>query len=177
MVVKTIEKPFCVRIFNNNAKGNQKNTWVSIEIIQRFATAVGIPQDTPLSPILYLFYYSDLIEMCTDPALKSTATGFVDDIAVLVCGNSAEENLVTLQTLNTRTAGWSSTHASKFDHAKYKLIHFRPKPFVGPELPLVLSGKVLMPANSAKYLGVILENFLTRKTPFESFRRQTHQEN
>lgn len=64
---------------------------------------VGIPQGSPLSPILYLFYNSDLIEICTDPTLQSVASELVDDVAVLVCGNSAEESLATLQIINTRT--------------------------------------------------------------------------
>lgn len=112
---------------------------------ERFETAVGIPQGSLLLPILYLFYNSDLIETCTDVVLNSTTSGFIDDIAVLVRGELAEENLLTLQSLYTKTIKWSLTHASKFDLAKYKLIHFRPKVFTGPRLPLKLLDKALIP--------------------------------
>ena len=130
-------------------------------ITKRFGMDVGIPQGSPLSPILYFFYNSDLLEVCTDAALQSVAPGFIDDVAILVCGNTAEENLEKLMVLDARTRDWSSTHASKFDLSKYHLVHFRPKAFTGPELPLFLPGRTLSPEVSAKYLGIVLDSALT----------------
>lgn len=57
------------------------------------------------------------------------APGFIDDVAILVCGDSVEENLEKLVILDRRTRHWSSTHASTFDLDKYHLIHLRPRPF------------------------------------------------
>lgn len=57
----------------------------------------GIPQSSPLSPILYLFYNSDLIDGCnarTD--LDTMATGFVDEVGLLTIGNSTEDNCRSL---------------------------------------------------------------------------------
>lgn len=47
-----------------------------------YATNTGIPQGSPLSPILYLFYNADLIEACnTEPNTK--ALGYVDDVGIV----------------------------------------------------------------------------------------------
>jgi hypothetical protein len=35
-------------------------------LAERFPTLTGIPQGSPLSPILYLFYNAGLIEACTE---------------------------------------------------------------------------------------------------------------
>jgi hypothetical protein len=39
---------------------------------------VGIPQNSLLSPILYLFYNADLLENCENASLRTSPIGFVD---------------------------------------------------------------------------------------------------
>ena len=52
----------------------------------------GIPQGSPVSPILFLFFNKDLIDFCTQGTGKVLAIGFVDDVNILVVGNSTESN-------------------------------------------------------------------------------------
>ena len=59
----------------------------------RTPIATGIPRGSLLSPILYLFYNSDLIDACnTRSELNNVATGFVDGIGLLTVGDSTENN-------------------------------------------------------------------------------------
>ena len=51
---------------------------------------IGIPQGSPISSILYLFYNADLIEALNSE--DSISTSYIDDIAILVTGDSPEEN-------------------------------------------------------------------------------------
>lgn len=64
-------------------------------ISEEYNIETGVPQGSPLSPILYIFYNSDLIEQCDSDG--TTATGYIDDAAILACGNTTEETCNKLE--------------------------------------------------------------------------------
>ena len=55
-------------------------------------TETGIPQGSPLSPILFLFFISELLERFQDPKTDILEFGFVDNINLIIWGGSAEKN-------------------------------------------------------------------------------------
>ncbi len=57
-----------------------------------FPTHTGIPQGSPLSPILFLFYNANLVKICNPSTLPASETVFVDDVNALAFGKSTEEN-------------------------------------------------------------------------------------
>jgi hypothetical protein len=61
---------------------------------------VSIPQDSPVSPILYLFYNADLLDICENLALRTSLTGFINDVNLLTYGISAEENCRNLKRIH-----------------------------------------------------------------------------
>jgi hypothetical protein len=61
-----------------------------------FPTNTGIPQGSPLSPILFLILNANFVEACNPLTLPASGTGFVDDVNALAFGKSTEEYSRTL---------------------------------------------------------------------------------
>ena len=57
-----------------------------------FPVMTGIPQDSPRSPILFLFYNAKLLERCANPRDGVGCLGFMDDFILIAWGNSTEDN-------------------------------------------------------------------------------------
>lgn len=75
--------------------------------------SVGIPQGSPLSPILFLFYIVPLLEDLQRKKIE--ACGFVDDTALIVQSNSARRNREMLSNIHEEVCmPWASTHSAKF---------------------------------------------------------------
>lgn len=132
---------------------------------KRFDISVGIPQGSPLSPVPYLFYNADLIDLCTSPILLSTAFGYIDDIAILVWGDTEDEIITLLNILHDKWLFWSSTHASVFAVTEYQLIHFSSFSMhnsivqgAGPRL--ILSEHTILALEAEKYLSVMIDEQL-----------------
>lgn len=114
-----------VESFLNNRRTNL--------ILQRratptFETEVGIPQGSPISPVLYLFYNADLLDICNRIGTNTSGLGFVDDVNVLAYGRSTEENCLTLEKVHKACEKWARRHGSVFAPAKYELIHLSRSP-------------------------------------------------
>ncbi len=89
-----------------------------------FSTHTGVPQGSPLSPILFLFYNANLVEACNSPTLLASGTGFYDGVNAQAFGKSTEENCRMLQTVHERCLEWARRHGASFAPEKYILVHF-----------------------------------------------------
>lgn len=58
----------------------------------------GLPQGSPLSPLLYLLYNNALLEL-TDSIKSATALGFIDDVALLTTASDKHQLKSQMQTL------------------------------------------------------------------------------
>ena len=139
------------------------------------AIDVGIPQGSPLSPILYLFYNSDLLESATNrPDLHVKATGFVDDVGLLTYGNSTDENCVNLSRFHKEEClQWARKHGSEFDIGKYQLIHLsRATKKFNLDVSLHLDGHTVSAGTKVRYLGVELDRRLKWNEQIASIRQK-----
>jgi len=128
---------------------------------EKIAVNAGVPQGSPISPILYLFYNADLLDI---PSIRGLSLGFIDDIAYGVQGESGRENAKELEAMLKKADKWREKHGARFETSKYVLIHFtRKRAATADTSSITVSDTTIKPANEARYLGIILDKGLRFK--------------
>ena len=121
----------------------------------------GIGQGDPLSMALYQYYNADILEIPRDP--QESAEAYVDDAILTVTAKTFGEAHERLADMMTRTGGmieWSKWHNSSIEYSKLALINFSHPGVKKPRPPLVLPEITVEPSQSAKYLGIVLDQNL-----------------
>ena len=126
-----------------------------------FRIQYGVPQGSTLSPILFILYASELLEICNRPKARVSAIGFADDTNILTYSTSTEANCRTLEGVHMQCLRWAARHGMKFAPAKYELIHFtRSRTKFNLEASAYFGGTEKQPAAEARVLGVWLDTKL-----------------
>src|SRR5271169_2442791 len=125
---------------------------------QSISTPAGVPQGSPLSPLLYIFYNADLLDIPENQ--EELGLGFIDDIGYGTSGLMAESNVEKLQQLLQKAEIWRRQHGAQFERSKYVLIHFTTNGKLKTEAPIEIDGVTIHPAEEAKYLGVTFDKKL-----------------
>jgi ribonuclease HI len=116
----------------------------------------GLAQGSPLSPILFALFNSDLVDQAVDT--QGGASAYIDDYFRWRVGTSAEENLQRLQQEDIpRIAEWARRTGSSFAVEKTELIHLtRRKKELGKG-SIDMDGKNIKTGPTAKLLGVVFD--------------------
>jgi hypothetical protein len=123
----------------------------------------GLPQGSPLSPILYIFFNADLVGETADD--RNGAMGFIVDYTRWTVSESVEENIACLQNeVVPRVLRWAADSGAALEGEKRTLIHFthfgNTKKVAQPLQVLHIGGASVAPSHSVEILGVIFDHEL-----------------
>ncbi|KAF7118717.1 hypothetical protein CNMCM5793_008337 [Aspergillus hiratsukae] len=122
----------------------------------------GLAQGSPLSPILFTFFNSELVDQAVTP--HGGASAFIDDYFRWRVGPSAEDNLAKIQSEDIpRIEAWARRTGSHFAAEKTELIHLTRKRSQHLQGQVVMNGETIKPSPTAKLLGVVFDQELRWK--------------
>ena len=130
----------------------------------------GVPQGSPLSPILFLIYIALLYE-ALEEVQGIAVIGFADDTNVVAFAPTASENCRTLEEAWKVCEQWASAYRMQFEPEKSELIHFT-RARTPPTDGVRLGGVRLQPQASTRFLGVWLDRKLTWRAHGQQIRRK-----
>src|SRR5437588_12198532 len=84
----------------------------------------GIPQGSPVSPILFLIYLSPLFTLMKQRHPNFCCPSYINDICLLVEGNSLAENTIQLEEAVATCFNYGTEYAVAFNDLKSELMHF-----------------------------------------------------
>ncbi|KJZ69096.1 hypothetical protein HIM_11503 [Hirsutella minnesotensis 3608] len=125
---------------------------------QRELPQAGLPQGSPLSPILFLFFNADLVQRRIKA--ESGSIAFVDDYSAWVTGPTAEANREGIQAIIDDALKWEARSGATFEADKTTIVHFTRATVRNSDKSFLIRGQEVQPKKNAKILGVIMDDEL-----------------
>ncbi|SPJ73890.1 uncharacterized protein FTOL_03620 [Fusarium torulosum] len=134
-----------------------------------FYIYIGIPQGSPLSPLLFLVFAAPLLgEINKNPSIgvKVYAFAYVDDTYLVAVSSSYEKNCRGLEIVHEGIMKWTTSAGVKFSPPKYNLMHFKCQNDTGPDCRLLPNNQGLKDNPNwlrvdVEVLGVVIDHQLT----------------
>src|SRR5690606_25990012 len=84
----------------------------------------GIPQGSPVSPILFLIYLKPLFDKLEKKHPNLQFPSYIDDVAIIATSRTLAINVKELNSAARTVFQWAERNAVAFDDSKSELLHF-----------------------------------------------------
>ena len=134
----------------------QRESVISIEDTTSppFQTHCGLPQGSPVSPILFLLAMEESLRLSTG------RFGYADDIAPFASTPSSDECALKLQEKLDSTIAWGLTNGISFELPKTELQYFHRKRGSPLEPTLSIGGTTITPNDHTRWLEIFFDRAL-----------------
>ena len=116
----------------------------------------GIPQGSPISPILFLIYIRDLFNSQVVKFLS-----YIDDISLSYSSTSLKKNVKVLAAIVSQLYALAEQNAIQFDLDKTELIHWNRGKLANTVSLTLPNGDKVQPSKVVKWLGIHFDQGLT----------------
>jgi len=136
-------------------------------------TNSGLPQGSPVSPILFAIYLSGVFKAIESEVPEARALSFADDIGIVTSGSSVRQICDRLQKAAGAAEAWGHTNATQFDIVKTEAVLFtrkqgRRRRELVQEAHITVGGhRISFNQEATRWLGVWLDSGLTFKAHFQ----------
>ena len=139
---------------------------------QTHAIQAGLPQGSPVSPVLFILSVSALFQWLEDRHATLQAISFVDDIGLVVECDELEEGAEHLERIAEDTMQWGSDNKVEFEVSKTEVLLFSRRRKVlraaGEVAVRIGEQTFAIKQEATKWLGFWLDQKLSFKTHFEN---------
>jgi ribonuclease HI len=156
--------PICINWIQSFCQNRRVQLKFDGEIMKSTSINIGIPQGSPVSPILYLIYISQLFKCNAKCADRMSS--YIDDIGITVSSKTIQENCIKLQQAAEKLINWGNSHGIQFDMDKTELIHFSSSN-QSLEKSVQIMQTIISPKEEVKWLGIWFDRKLSFKTHVE----------
>jgi hypothetical protein len=169
-LIKNHAPPYLSAIILNLLSNRSTSLKMEDYISPPFELNCGLPQGSPLSPILYIIYNSSLlIKNPLDLAQDSISLGFIDDVTHLVASKDIEPTIKLLEKEGEHSLCWGNNHNAIFDRKKANFMIFTHRKL---EIRPFNFGNISLPnSTSFRYLGIILDHKLSFKSHLDKVKK------
>jgi hypothetical protein len=129
-----------------------------------FDIAIGLPQGSPLSVILYIIYNNSLLTKECSLERDSISIGYIDDVVHLAAAATTHATTSLLSSLGTHSLEWGSRFGAIFDKKKAQFMWLTRR--VHPLDTFPFGDQTLKVCDSVKWLGAVIDKKLTYTAMF-----------
>ena len=129
---------------------------------EKHTVSCGVPQGSPLSPVLFNIYLRPLFEIISSQKLLYHS--YADDTQLYFRICNKKDHHLNLETCLSLIEDWMTKSYLKLNGAKTELLLFHAKRMNQPAttwIPPPILGKIITPSAKVKSLGVTFDSYMT----------------